>query len=466
MTAGQIRERGSAPVSLIEWMRGQRLLRGIYQLLPARWRRGVNLALARRAARALMFPRTSAWNKDPGAVRVEWVEPNDSLPGVNMFGYMRGEFGLGESARAYARALISQGIPVALNDVDLDLPHSCNDNSLGIYLSKEAPHPVSIVFVNPDYLDDALSRMDKTMLAGGRLIACWFWELETLPASWLPSIQRVDEFMVSSRFIESALRKVTDKPITFVPQPLMPAMGSGLVRRDFGLPENSFIFLCSFDFNSWIERKNPFATIEAFRQAFPLSEAGVGLLIKTSNGFRNPDGLAKLLQAVDGDPRIVVRDDVISRYQLHDLQKCCDAYVSLHRAEGFGLGLAECMALGKPVIGTGWSGNLDFMDRENSRLIDYTLVDVEQGQYDGAEGAVWAAADVMQAASAMRDLVDDPGRAAETGRLAASAIRTLLSPELAAKRILDRLIALRESAPSSGEPGADAMAGDVREGGL
>ena len=463
MTAGQIQERGSTPVSLIEWMRGQRLLRGIYQLLPTPWRRAVNLALAQRAARALMFRRTSAWRKDPSGVKVDWVEPNDSLPGVNIFGYMRGEFGLGESARAYARAVIAEGIPVALNDVDLDLPHSCNDNSLVSYLSNEAPYPVSIVFVNPDYLDEALSRIDRTILAGGRLIACWFWELETLPASWLPSIQLVDEFMVSSRFIESALRKVTDKPITFVPQPLMPAMGSGLVRQDFGLPENSFIFLCSFDFNSWIERKNPFATIKAFQQAFPSSEEGVGLLIKTSNGFRNPDRLAQLLCAVEDDPRIVVRDDVISRYQLHDLQKCCDAYVSLHRAEGFGLGLAECMALGKPVIGTGWSGNLDFMDRENSCLVDYTLVRVEEGQYDGAEGALWAAPDVMQAASAMRSLVDDPRRAEEMGRLAASTIRTQLSPELAAKRILTRLVALREGGQSGGEVGLHAIAGDVRK---
>lgn len=462
MTVGKIRGRGSKLVSLIEWMRGQPLVRGIYRLLPSRWRRGVNLLLARRAARALMFPRTSAWARDPGVIRVERVEPNVSLPGVNMFGYMRGEFGLGESARAYARAVIAEGIPVAVNDVDLDLPHSCNDDSLGIHLSKEAPYPVSIVFVNPDYLDDALSKIGERLPEGGRLIACWFWELETLPPSWLPSIHLVDEFIVSSRFIESALRKVTDKPITFVPQPLMPAMGSGLERQDFRLPENSFIFLCSFDFNSWIERKNPFAVIEAFKQAFPLDEKDVCLLIKTSNGFRNPDGLARLLRAVEDDSRIVVRDDVISRYQLHDLQKCCDAYVSLHRAEGFGLGLAECMALGKPVIGTGWSGNLDFMDQQNSCLVDYTLVRVEDGQYDGAEGAMWAAPDVTQAAAAMRGLVNDPGRAEEMGRSAASTIKTLLSPDLAAKRILARLVALR-NAQSCNEPGIHEISGDMRK---
>lgn len=436
------------------------MVRGIYQLLPARWRRGVNLVLARRAARALMFPRTSAWRRDPGAARVEWVEPDISLPGVNIFGYMRGEFGLGESARAYARAMIEEGIPVALNDVDLDLPHSSNDDSLDIYLSKEAPHPVSIVFVNPDYLGGALSKMRKTLPEGGRLIACWFWELETLPVSWLPSIHLVDEFIVSSRFIESALRKATDKPITFAPQPLMPPIGAGLVRQDFGLPKNSFVFLCSFDFNSWIERKNPFAVIEAFKQAFPPSEEGVCLLIKTSNGFRNPDGLTRLLCAVKDDPRIVVRDDVITRYQLHDLQRCCDAYVSLHRAEGFGLGLAECMALGKPVIGTAWSGNLDFMDRQNSCLVDCALVPVEDGQYDGAEGAVWAAPNVTQAAAAMRGLVDDPGRAEEMGRSAARTIRTLLAPDLAAKRILARLVELRKAKFNVG-PGTRAIASGV-----
>jgi len=304
-------------------------------------------------------------------------------------------------------------------------------------------------FVNPDYLDVALTSIGHARMQGRHVIACWFWELDVIPESWLPAIEHVDEIMVASGFLEAAFRKVTDKPILRVPIPLSERPDSGLQRTDFGLPERKFIFLCSFDFHSFVARKNPHAVIGAFRAAFPHGRDDVRLLVKSSNGHMHPDALRELIAVTGGDARVILRDEVIEAAHVHALQRCCDAYVSLHRAEGFGLGLAECMALGKPVIATGWSGNLEFMTPSNACLVGYKLVPVA-GRYPESDGAMWAEADVMDAANAMRRLADNPQGAIELGRTASRDIREHLAPERAARHLSARLRELR-AAPAGGE---------------
>jgi glycosyltransferase involved in cell wall biosynthesis len=212
-----------------------------------------------------------------------------------------------------------------------------------------------------------------------------------------------------------------------------------LVRADFGLEGGDFIFLCSFDFNSYLARKNPLAAIEAFRRAFADRRPNVKLLIKSSNGHRHTENLRALLNAIGDDDRIIVRDEIIDRGDLGALQRCSDAYVSLHRAEGFGLGMAECMRLGKPVIATGWSGNVDFMTSVNSCLVNYRLVPVGEGEYPHYAGQYWAEPNVDHAAELMRRLVDDPEFAASIGTRAAQDIRTRLSPHAAACEIIRRI---------------------------
>jgi len=443
---GSAAERGTTLLGLAAWIRRQGWLRKAYRLFPQPMRNRLSLMLAAPARKRVRFPRTPAWDWTPSRPVAQSTDFHSSPHrvfggnvGVNIFAYFRGQFGLGESARLYTRALIDAGYPVALLDIGLQLPHGFDDDSLDGYLGSETPHGIHLLFVNPDYLEDALREIGRTKLAGGYVIACWFWELEIIPPEWLPALDIVDEIMVSSSFVEAAFRRVTDKPIFRVPLPLGDEPDSGLTRVDLGLRTDAFIFLVTFDFNSWLDRKNPFAAIEAFIRAFPPERDDVQLLVKSSNGYRHPEPFLRLLKATSSDARILVRDEVIGRHHVQAIQRCADAYVSLHRAEGFGLGLAESMRLGKPVVATAWSGNVDFMNESNSLLVDFELVPVKSGQYSHTQGQRWAEANIEQAATCMRRLVDETGLAQQIGGRARMDIHERLSSQTVAAHLIDHL---------------------------
>lgn len=433
---------GIALLNLSAWIRRQPWLRAVYRRFPAGLRNRTSEVLAARAGQQLKFTRTARWNRNrrlPEAVAATAGGAHAGAAGVNIFAYARGQFGLAESARQYARALLAEGYPVAIHDIDMDMPHGMDDRSLDPHIGGETPHGVNLIFVNPDYLEQATASIGRERLGDRHTIACWFWELEKFPEAWRHALHRVDEVMVSTGFIRRAVAAVTDKPVWNVPLPVDQSPDSGLTRADFGLEEDDFIFLCSFDFNSFLARKNPRAAIDAFRRAFADRRPNVKLLVKSSNGHRHPEKLRVLLNAVGADERIIFRDEVIDREDLGALQRCADAYVSLHRAEGFGLGLAECMRLGKPVIATAWSGNMEFMTSGNSCLVDYQLVPVGEGEYLHHAGQRWAEPDVGHAAKLMRRLVEDPGFAAGIGARAAQDIRARLSPHAAALEIIRRI---------------------------
>lgn len=443
--------RGFELVALRNWIHRKPLLRRIYQCLPRSWRERMSRRYVDQLVAGARFPALPCVRaaKRPIPAPVHDHGPMAADRGANLFAYFRGEFGLAESARLYAMSLIEAGCPVALNDIDIELQHGFGDRAFAADLVDAAPYRINVIFVNPDYLDAALASIGQAKLKDRYVIACWFWELERVPEAWLPAFAHVDEILVASTFVERAFRDVTDKPVTRIPLPVFRSADSGITRADFGLEPGAFVFLTSFDFHSWVQRKNPYAAIEAFRMAFPGPSAPVRLLIKTSNGVCHPEMLGTLLEMAHADPRILVREGILDSEHLRSLQRCCDAYVSLHRAEGFGLGLAECMGIGKPVIATAWSGNCDFMSRENSCLVSCRLIEVGPGEYLHGEGQRWACPDMAEAAGYMRRLFEEPAFAEAIGRRAAADIARELSPAATAQALIDRfgqISAMRTSA--------------------
>lgn len=455
---------GPSPyVRLVGWCRQQRTLKCLHALLTLRALRGrirarqAQLLLARHA-----FVRTEAWFRSIPAEKPQRVLSSAGSCGVNVVGYLRGEFGLGESARMYARALIDSGVSVALHTLDLGVPHSMADTTFDGKFCTDLPAQVVIIFINPDYFDAAVREIGSAKLQGKYVIACWFWELERLPDTWLPVLSRVDEILAASAFIADSVAAVSTLPVLQAPVPLPAMSRADISRAAFGMASDAFVFLFTFDFNSWVERKNPQAVLQAFGQAFPLGTERVQLMIKTSNGHHHVDALRALVAQVSADPRIIVRNDVITREQLTALQAGCDAYVSLHRAEGFGMGMAECMQLGKPVIATAWSGNMEFMDAGCAALVDYTLVPVKPGQYPFGEGQRWAEPDVAHAASWMVKLAGDPEAASKLGERGRQHVQHVLSPARVASRIMARVGAIVSGAHSVDE--SSRTPGNVQRG--
>jgi glycosyltransferase involved in cell wall biosynthesis len=219
---------------------------------------------------------------------------------------------------------------------------------------------------------------------------------------------------------------------------------SNLPRAHFGLPERRFLFLFFFDFSSFVARKNPWAAIEAFERAFPGAQRDqLGLVIKLNGAHLRPDDYQAFLEHESiRRPGVYVIDQVLSDPEIRGLMERCDAFVSLHRAEGFGRGPAEAMYFGKPVIVTGYSGNLDFCNDLNTCLVDHALVSVKEGEYPFGQGQLWAEADVDQASWFMRRLVEDPAYGQGIAARGAASIREFNGSAAVGRRYRERLMRL------------------------
>jgi glycosyltransferase involved in cell wall biosynthesis len=362
--------------------------------------------------------------------------------GLDLVGFVFGEFGLAESMRGLAAACIERDIPFAVRDVDMRVRTRQVDRTLLMHLTRELSRRCTVFCLNPDMMQPLLPIVAASSAAGSRVVGYWYWELGVLPHEWDYALDRMDELWAGSEFVAEAMRRSTTKPVVKIPPPIELTLSRAWRRADFGLPEDRFLFLFTFDFNSYVKRKNPEGTIEAFKRACA-ARRDVGLVIKSMNGALQPERLRALRSRIDGDERILLKDEAMSRDEMIGLENAVDAFVSLHRAEGFGLGLAEAMYLGKPAIGTAHSGNLEFMNESNSCLVNFELVPLAEGDYLYADPRFrWAEPDVEHAAHHMRRLVDDVAfrnRIAATGR---HDVRTRFTRAATAALIKQRLLEL------------------------
>jgi glycosyltransferase involved in cell wall biosynthesis len=271
---------------------------------------------------------------------------------------------------------------------------------------------VNIVHLNADTAFEDYQFLRRYGVGRARLVGYWAWELAKFPREYLRAFSFYDEIWAATRFAFDAF-DIGYRPVRLMPMAVeVPTEMAKLDRAHFRLPQHRFLFLFTFDFGSFRARKHPEAVIAAFRRAFPSGTERVGLVIKTINAERYEDQWQQICHAAQQDKRIITRNGRYTREETLNLIRICDGYVSLHRSEGFGRGPAEAMLLGRPVVATNYSGNTDFMNAENSFPVKYRLVAIRDGEYPGADGQVWAEADIRDAASQMRRVYED--RAAAT----------------------------------------------------
>jgi glycosyltransferase involved in cell wall biosynthesis len=366
-------------------------------------------------------------------------------PGLNICGYVTADLGVGQSARGAAVAAEAAGIEHVLVDFAVGTMSPKTDRTFSHKFAPNNDHAFNLVHVNADQFPVFRRTMGPDFFAGKYTIAYWHWELEEFPDRWQASFEGVDEVWTPTRFVQGAVSAKAKVPVLIMPHAIsLPPVKPS--RERFGLPRAGFLFLTMYDLLSYQERKNPEAAIRAFRKAFG-SSGDATLVIKVLNADRRPEDLGRLRESLSDLASVVLLTSTLPRQAVYDLEATCDAFVSLHRSEGFGLGLAESMYLGKPVIATEWSGNTDFMTSRNSCPVDYELVTLDRDHGPYEKGQRWAEADVDQAAWYMRALVNDPVYVERIGRGARSTMLTDYSPTAIGKRYRARLELLSPSLP-------------------
>lgn len=382
--------------------------------------------------------------------------------GVNLVGHAFHVFGLGEYVRMMARALEAAAIPFCVRDIPVDNGSSDRDRSLEARVcAKDDPLPFAFTL----FCMTADSQLHVALTQGPApgphtyTISCWFWEMERWPERLRGTLELADEFWPCTRLIETALRGAMGdrpKPVMRIPPvvdlstalcggPQAPSRDS--IRAHFGLDREAVLFTFSFDLNSTIIRKNPQAVLQAFQSAFGPpgaadGEEGVGLVIKAFPP-RGPEPLWDNLKATAAaDPRITIIEADLDRVGILALYGCCDAFVSLHRSEGLGLGPAEALQLGLDVIATDYGGTTDFCSGPLAHPIPYRLIPVRSGEYPHHEGMEWAEPDVAQAAQRMRQVAARRRRDPLPDPTVVQAYRQRFSASHIGKLYRDRLEAL------------------------
>ena len=344
--------------------------------------------------------------------------------GVNLFGYARGELGIGEDVRMVALALESQGIPFCIVNVMPGREISQKDHSADHWIADKPSFGINLLCMTG--VEQARLGCENGLgwFNGRYNISLSPWELPQWPVSCQYAYGMIDEIWGISLYTARAYRDAP-RPVHAMSLPVVVDPVGNETREDFGLPAKAYLFVFAFDLHSTVARKNPEAVIRAFRKAFP-RESGeqVGLVLKATTPAADMDNLTMIdrlaglaswhraWQAVkrlaDDDPRIHIMERSMRRPQVMALYRACDCFVSLHRAEGFGRSLAEAILLDLQLIATNFSGNMDFCSEPRVGLVRHHLRPLRAGEYFWSYGQSWAEPDVEHAAQLMRDIRQNP----------------------------------------------------------
>jgi glycosyltransferase involved in cell wall biosynthesis len=367
---------------------------------------------------------------------------------VTLIGHPFAPVGRGEHLRAVWRALRTAGIDAAVVDVRGRRP--CPDaefRSLRRSVFRRLPGGVRIFHLNGDGAEADLERLDRRQpgfFDAGYNIVYPAWELPRYPEEWSRQLNQFDEVWTATDFVRETLEAAVSVPVRLLRNACQPEITESLGRHHFGLPEDRYLLLFSFDLHSFIARKNPWATIDAFRKliaARPRSNAH--LVLKVNHSESDAAAIEKLAgDLADIRERVSLFTTTMTNNEARNLTRCCDCYISLHRSEGFGRGPAEAMFFGKPAIATGWSGNMEYMNADNSFPIRYKLAPVKAGEYPAPEDQLWAEADTDHAAEVLVRLVDDPDHGRHVGERARKHMLENFSDELLGLAYRARLSAI------------------------
>ncbi|MGO1120658.1 glycosyltransferase [Rhodovibrionaceae bacterium A322] len=299
----------------------------------------------------------------------------------------------------------------------------------------QTDRPIVLFHTNANRFPRDLMHLPLDLQKRAYRIGFFLWEASELPADNKLALDLVDEIWVPSRYLQKIFSRYTDKPVHLVGKGLfLPPPVPKFNRQELGLEEDDFVFLNISNFDSSLVRKNPLGAVEAFQAAFP-DDPKVKLVLKTLNVAEDHwSNLDKHWQQVvhlaKSDPRVVILDRHLPDSGYWGLLRSCDAFISLHRSEGFGYGLVDALQLGKPVVVSDYSGSQDFCSAETASLVPVTEVFVPEGALPGLarNGAKWGDPDLTVAAQQLRNLRENADLGQQQTEKAKALLQRTYSP--------------------------------------
>ena len=344
--------------------------------------------------------------------------------GINIFGPFAAVSGLGTAARGLLRAVQSVGVPTEIHvfDVSRGKPRITAEER-----ARLPRYRINLLLANADQMARLTALYPPGHFDDAYNIAVWAWELAAFRPDWFTAFGPVDEIWTNSQFEMESIGAVSPVPLCKIKLPVeLPWLDPKRGREVFGIPQDRFVFMVAFDVGSTSARKNPRMVVEAFREAFSHGE-NVFLVIKFHSVSVEPAVTRQLTQALRGADNVLVISDLLGESDMGLLRAACDCFVSAHRSEGFGLNIAEFMALGKPVIATAYSGNMEFFDDTVGYPIDYTLTEVQVQAGPYMPFSVWADPKRESLVAQFQAVYTDQPAAWAKGALAALRVREDLS---------------------------------------
>ena len=369
---------------------------------------------------------------------------------VNAAGFFQARTGVGESSRGNLELLRATGRKVQPVTLPSHTPEGLPPQSGVLFGWPLSGVRTSFTVANADAVKPVQSWLPANFW-GDRNIGYWVWETERLPAWFSESGDAFSEIWTPSAYSAESIRAVTSTPVHVLPHMIdFAAIDAAKAdRARFGLPQDKVLYGFMFDPKSVIERKNVKGLIDAFRAATRKGD-NAALVLKSSDRVGYSFDYEMVKAEADGETIIFVEKS-LDRASTYAFLKSLDAYVSLHRSEGFGLTCAEAMAAGIPTIATGYSGNLEFMTAQNSLLVPTRTIQTERPFGPYPRGTLWGDPDQEAAAAAIRKLLDPDARASIGG-----AGKTSVRKNLSVKTLAGRMRALFDQGPVAGREEAVA----------
>jgi glycosyltransferase involved in cell wall biosynthesis len=374
-------------------------------------------------------------------------------PGIAFFGYVFAPTGYGTAARSYIHALRAASVNLSVINRSRYPQQFVPDALVSSLLNRE---------IRPDWFLSHTEPNDTKCLQEvlPRTILLTTWEANVLPGRYIENLNRMREIWVPCRYNLEAFRQQLKTPVFQLPHPVRAsgfnAIDRAATSRKLGVGESDFVFL---SVASWQSRKNLPLLVEAFVRAFA-ADRRVKLVIKTSYDFTSKQEVVAQIARAIGRAHPACAFPVEERIRLYAgiwpeepmaaLMQRADCYVSLHSGEGWCYPLFDAASNGTPVVATGYSGPLDYLDREHHHLVRYELTPVDPRQqprnFPFTSEMLWALPDLLHAVELMREVYENRERAAEEAKAGAAQLRERYSIEAVGGMARERLAALMGAA--------------------